>query len=101
MVTLERSAASSAHRTPRARRVPFVAAAILLAGFSHAGAQSHPAHLSDDLKKHIDFREATGTTVIPSGSAPQGRAIAPRHRPPGPRRPGGRPGPGRPAGPLS
>jgi len=35
MVTLERHAASSAHRTPRATRLPFVAAAILLAGVSH------------------------------------------------------------------
>ncbi len=79
MVTLERSAASSAHRTPRARRVPFVAAAILLAGVSHASAQSHRAHLSDDLKKHIDSGDATGTTVILSGTAAQVDAIAARH----------------------
>ena len=41
-----------------------LAAAILLAGVTHAGAQSRRAHLSNDLKEHIDAGDATGTTVI-------------------------------------
>ena len=56
------------------------AAVTLLAGVAQAaGAQSHPAHLSDDLKHHIDSGDATASTVIVSGTAAQVNAIAARH----------------------
>src|SRR5471032_2862163 len=80
MVNLRLSAASISVRTLRATRLLLPVTAILLAGVSQAGAQSsHRAHISNDLQQHIDAGDATGTTVIVSGTAAQVDAIAARH----------------------
>jgi hypothetical protein len=93
MVTPRLSAASIQRFFPRrmmlrAARLLFSAAAVIsTVGLSlaraesraPAGAQSHRAHLSDDLTHHLNSGDATGSTVIVIGTAAQVDAIVARH----------------------
>ena len=73
------SAASGNRRMLRAARLAPMAAAVLFAAVSGAGAQGRRAHLSDDLQRHLDAGDATATTVIVSGTSEQVAALAARH----------------------
>ena len=61
-----------------AARLIFSTAAVSLT-LAAADAQAARAHLSNDLQRHLDSGDTTGTTVIVSGSAERVAAIAARH----------------------
>src|SRR5258706_4175620 len=79
MVNLRLSASSPQDRMLCAARLLLFATASMLAGADYAGAQSHRAHISDDLKRHLDSGDPTATAVIVTGSPAQVDAIAARH----------------------